>query len=89
MVQTMGKGKDKRMKLISSGEIRTRILKAIKGEEFCGGEKCLFYHECVADKRDTDCEEFITEMLDKGFRRSDETRRTKSRNESQMERQTI
>ena len=64
--------KEKRMKLISSVEIRTRILKAIKGEEFCGGEKCLFYHECVADKRDTDCEEFIIEMFEKGFKRSDE-----------------
>lgn len=63
------------MKLISSGEIRSRIIKAIKGEEFCGGEKCLFYQECVADKRDTDCEEFITELLEKGFRRADERKK--------------
>lgn len=59
------------MKLISSGEIRTRVLEAIKGEKFCGDEKCLFYHECVADKRDTDCEEFIVEMLEKGFKKND------------------
>ena len=72
LVQTMGKGEGEAMKLISSGEIRTRILEAIKGEKFCGGEKCLFYHECIADKRDTDCEEFIIEMLEKGFRRNDE-----------------
>ena len=60
------------MKLISSGESRTRILEAIKGEKFCGGEKCLFYHECVADKSDTDCEEFITEMIEKGFKKTND-----------------
>ena len=69
-----GQRKGEAMKLISSGEIRSRIIKAIKGEEFCGGEKCLFYHECVADKRDTDCDEFIAELLEKGFRRNDEYR---------------
>ena len=72
MTDSVTTEKGEAMKLISSGEIRSRIIKAIKGEEFCGVEKCLFYHECVADKRDTDCEEFITEMIEKGFKRADD-----------------